>query len=454
MGETQSGKKPSSGDMSSLVAVLGRRLVAGGVRVGREVEANFRAWYERNFVDPRAGRIGGFSYSRAGALDDRSGDGAWYADAYARAWADYNEPLNASELAYVLSHPLIALQLSVGITDMRGLRCLRRGVTLRINHLQQRAYRSRYYGKDNARRRHLAAERRKITRRTTTNPCPTPDAFRRAFACATESVEAKILFGGMVHDLACYVDSCLRYDEAGNIVGRNGGIRGWMAENVPDLFPRYKTIMRYKALAMRLRQAVGLKDPVPTSSLLEADSAVQEGNATADQKGVMLAGRDKKQGDAPPCRGETHADHAVWGRNGVDKNYYAQDSYSDGEACSGPTGKDGRGDAGGGGHGSRRQDVRIRQDVRRPPGMCVRPKVQIRQDVRRPPGMCVRPEAQMRQESRRRQRKERMRRLLDGCRNTFKDVFCRIDAALGVAVVAEVVPDVADDAESLQGLWL
>ena len=45
-----------------------------------------------------------------------------------------------------------------------------------------------------------------------------------------------------------------------------------------------------------------------------------------------------------------------------------------------------------------------------------------------------------------------MRMLLDGCRNTFKDVFCRVDAVLGVAIVAEVVPDVAGDAESLQEL--
>ena len=47
-------------------------------RVGAEVEANFRAWLTRNFVDPRAGRIGGMSYSRAGSLDDRVGDGLWY----------------------------------------------------------------------------------------------------------------------------------------------------------------------------------------------------------------------------------------------------------------------------------------------------------------------------------------------------------------------------------------
>ena len=77
---------------------------------------------------------------------------------------------------------------------------------MRTNSLQQKAYRSRYYERDNARRRMLAAERRKIRRRTTTNPCPSPDEFRAAFADVARSVEAKILFGGMVHDLACHVD--------------------------------------------------------------------------------------------------------------------------------------------------------------------------------------------------------------------------------------------------------
>ena len=228
------------------------------VAIGREAAASFRAWFERNLVDPRAGRIGGVSYSRAGALDDRPGDWAWYADAYGRAFWDHTEPLTPDEVDYLRSHPLVMLQLALGVTDLRGLRCLRRGLTLRTNALQQKSYRSRYYAQDNARRRALAAERRKIRRRTTTNPCPTPDEFREAFARVGESAEAKLLFGGMVHDLACYVDSCLRYDGAGNIVGRNGGIRAWLADNVPELSPRYKTIMRYKALAMRVRQLAGV----------------------------------------------------------------------------------------------------------------------------------------------------------------------------------------------------
>ena len=213
--------RPGQADARSSRKARGRKAAARLVkRVGAEVEANFRAWFTRNFVDPRAGRIGGMSYSRAGSLDDRVGDGLWYAGAYDRAWADYNEPMTHEEFDYVVSHPLVALQLAVGISDLRGLRCLRRGLTQRVNALQQRAYRSRYYARDNARRRLLAAERRKISRRTTLNPCPTPEEFRAAFSRVGESVEAKIRFGGLVHDLECYVDNCLRIDERGEIVGR------------------------------------------------------------------------------------------------------------------------------------------------------------------------------------------------------------------------------------------
>jgi hypothetical protein len=72
----------------------------------------------------------------------------------------------------------------------------------------------------------------------------------------------------MLHDLECYVDNCLKFDDVGNVVGRNGGIRGWLSDNLPELLPKYKTLMRYKALAMRLRQATCTKDPMPTSKLL------------------------------------------------------------------------------------------------------------------------------------------------------------------------------------------
>ena len=87
-----------------------------------------------------------------------------------------------------------------------------------------------------------------------------------------------IRLGGMLQDLECYVDNGLKIDESGAVVGRNGGIRGWIRENLPELSPKYKTLMRYKALAIRLRQATDTRDPTPTSALLEGPrhEAVEE----------------------------------------------------------------------------------------------------------------------------------------------------------------------------------
>ena len=132
----------------------------------------------------------------------------------------------------------------------------------------RRVRRPFYYAQEVERRRSLAIERRKIRRRRTTAPMPMPEELLKAWNGRKSSRKAMIILGGMMHDLECYVDNCLRFDEAGNVIGRNGGIRGWIADNVPELLPKYKTLMRYKALAVRLRQATETKDPKPTSKLL------------------------------------------------------------------------------------------------------------------------------------------------------------------------------------------
>jgi len=126
-----------------------------------------------------------------------------------------------------------------------------------------------YYARETERRRLLAAERRKVSRRRTSAPEPTPEGLLAAWGARKESREAMIRLGGMLQDLECYVDNGLRFDGSGAVVGRNGGIRGWLRENLPELSPKYKTLMRYKAMAMRLRQATGTRDPTPTSALLE-----------------------------------------------------------------------------------------------------------------------------------------------------------------------------------------
>ena len=174
-------------------------------------------------------------------------------ESYGDAWF---ERQNASTYLDSTFNPLllgVCIAMDIGVL-MRDLRIVRRPF---------------YYAREKARRRELAAARRKLSRRTTTAPMPTPDALLAAWNERKDSREAMIRLGGMLHDLECYVDNCLRFDESGEVVGRNAGIRGWLKENLPELSPKYKTLMRYKAMAIRLRQATGTKDPKPTAALLD-----------------------------------------------------------------------------------------------------------------------------------------------------------------------------------------
>ena len=85
----------------------------------------------------------------------------------------------------------------------------------------------------------------------------------------------------MMHDLECYVDNSLLRDENGAIVGRRGGVKAWLQVNIPALYVRYTTVMRYKAMAKKLRQVVGLADPVPAEAVL-AEPAHDEGEGKRD----------------------------------------------------------------------------------------------------------------------------------------------------------------------------
>jgi hypothetical protein len=173
--------------------------------------------------------------------------------------------------------------IDAGLAVKRGMDMLRDPVERdRIRRETAQSLRSLrrpfYYARETERRRRMAAERRKVNRRYTTAPAPTPEALLDAWKARKESREAMIRLGGMLHDLECYVDNCLKIDESGAVVGRNGGIRGWIRENLPELTPKYKTLMRYKALAIRLRQATDTRDPTPTTALLEGPrhEAVEE----------------------------------------------------------------------------------------------------------------------------------------------------------------------------------
>ena len=210
---------------------------------------------------------------------------------------------------------------------------LRRCATEEVNALRRRLVRPLYYGRENARRRALAAERRRVRRRRTESPCPTREAILDAWTHAREGREAMLRFGSLLEDLACYVDHGLRL-AGGRIVGRAPGIKGWLRENVPALALRYTTVMRYKAAAKKLRQVVELPDPIPVAAVLDGagvgvgakDSAgAGNGTGTVDGTGAELKdgtrdyGAEKSQDDV---RGRSRTRERLEARaavNGVEK---------------------------------------------------------------------------------------------------------------------------------------
>ena len=106
---------------------------------------------------------------------------------------------------------------------------------------------------------------------------PTGDEVREQFekARGRGKVEEKIRLGSMLLDAEATTDSSLIRDGDGEIVGRNGGLRGWIFENCPDLLPHYAALTGYRRLAWEARDTEDLFDPVPAELLLAADPEVE-----------------------------------------------------------------------------------------------------------------------------------------------------------------------------------
>ena len=173
-----------------------------------------------------------------------------------------------------------------------GVKCTRD-----VDAMRHRLKRPLYYARENARRRALAADRRKVRLRMPAHPCPTREEVLDAWVHAKDSREAMLRFGGMMEDLECYVDNSLRYGRNGEVVGRAPGIKGWLQMNIPALYSKYKTIMRYKAAAKKLRQVVGLRDPMPVSTILartaEGGQAVADGEKAENRREFPVGGANE-----------------------------------------------------------------------------------------------------------------------------------------------------------------
>ena len=156
---------------------------------------------------------------------------------------------------------------------------MRRKIDQHIHRLR----RPSYYETERARRLSLTAQRRRIRRRTTVNPCPTAEQLKDALIHARESVGNMIRLGSLMEDLECYIDNSLVFDEGGKIVARKGGIRRYIQSEIPDLYKSYKTLMRYKALARRFRQVVGISDPMPASCVLPKEDENADGRIDIEE---------------------------------------------------------------------------------------------------------------------------------------------------------------------------
>ncbi|MBR4259343.1 MAG: hypothetical protein IKQ17_09955 [Kiritimatiellae bacterium] len=176
---------------------------------------------------------------------------------------------------------------------------MRRESGRRVSRLKAHVRRPSYYAAENARRRALAAERRKIRDRRTDNACPTKEQILDAWIARRKSHEDAIRFGSLIEDLECYVDNALRRDGDGVIVGRNPGVKGWLREHIPALALQYTTVMRYKAAAKKLKQITELSDPMPMDVVLPKVAAtVAERDYGADEvpEGEKMSLQEAKGG--------------------------------------------------------------------------------------------------------------------------------------------------------------
>ena len=151
----------------------------------------------------------------------------------------------------------------------------------------------------------------RIKRKTSVDAPPTPEEIRRAWEASRRSLGGKLLAGTLLSNLEPVVDQSYIRDADGTVVGRRPGIKGWLAANCPDMLPHYKALMNYKALADKLRLALGVEEPDTLSGVLDfgaetpnatdsgAEAAPESDGATTQKTGMAL----KTTGEAPKAAG-------------------------------------------------------------------------------------------------------------------------------------------------------
>ncbi len=118
----------------------------------------------------------------------------------------------------------------------------------------------------------------RLGRRISIHAPPTPERLRNAWTKSRDSLEGKLLLGSLLSDIEPVVDRSYIRSEGGTIIGRRPGIKGWLSLNCPDLLPHYKALMSYKALADKVRLALGIADPDSLEEALAAAKRMMQGD--------------------------------------------------------------------------------------------------------------------------------------------------------------------------------
>ena len=100
--------------------------------------------------------------------------------------------------------------------------------------------------------------------------CPTADDLRAAWANRRRSRKDFIVLLSVLGELTCFTDCTLEHRGGfGNIAGRRGGLKAFIAEKTPELVGKYKSISRHAYLAYRLKQAFSIYPPAALSLMHE-----------------------------------------------------------------------------------------------------------------------------------------------------------------------------------------
>ena len=121
--------------------------------------------------------------------------------------------------------------------------------------------------------------RKPIIRAWSVGKCPTGEEVKVAWANARKSQKDFIWLLSVLGELDCFTDFTLEHKGGfGNIEGRRGGLKEFLAKEAPELLPKYKTLARHMKLATNIKKAFNVFPPAQLS-LFHPDLPLPKRNA-------------------------------------------------------------------------------------------------------------------------------------------------------------------------------